>query len=321
MAGSRIDEWETDSEIYSENQVEAVLGALGVDVVSETETHFLCLCPFHGNTDTPAFAVSKTQGLYICFNPSCEESGKLPELVMALNDVNAMRAELFIAKRKNEAATYQRKEAVNPSHFEEWPQSKLDELASNFWNHQPAIDYMHGRKFEDDTLKYFGVGYSPRREYPNGRVRDEMVIVPMHDFKGMPIGLVGRSIEGKQFKNSKHLPKKYTCWNVHRARKESGTVIVVEYIFDAMRVHQAGYPNVIALLGGSFSDYHRDQISRYFNKIVIMTDFEQKKEDIITYDNCRKCGGSCRAHRPGRDLGRSIARGLKGKKVLWAADR
>jgi DNA primase len=320
MANSRVDEWETDTEIYSESQVEAVLDAIGVEIVSDTETHFLCLCPFHGNTDTPAFAVSKTQGLYICFNPSCEVSGRLVDLVVGLQHINALRAELFIAKRKNSSAVYERKEAVNPTKFEEWSQAKLDELSENFWNTPVAVDYMHGRGFEDETLRYFGVGFSPSTTSSSGKVRQAMVTVPMHDFKGMPIGLVGRSLVGKEFKNSLHLPKKYTCWNVHRARKASGTVIIVESTFDAMRLHQAGYPNVIALLGGSFSDYHADQINRYFNTVVIMTDFEQKEEDIINYGaGCRKCGGRCRGHRPGRDLGRSIARRLTGKKVLWAA--
>jgi DNA primase len=45
-------------------------------------------------------------------------------------------------------------------------------------------------------------------------------------------------------------------YNLHRARqhaKEAG-LIVVEGFFDAMRVWQAGFPNVVALMGSSLSE-------------------------------------------------------------------
>jgi len=84
-----------------------------------------------------------------------------------------------------------------------------------------------------------------------------------------------------------------------------------------MRIHQAGYPNVIALLGGHITSYHRDLIDRSFDRIVIMTDFDKK----VYRPNCRKCQGlrECEGHRPGRELGWAIANGLPNKKLFWAA--
>lgn len=171
----------------------------------------------------------------------------------------------------------------------------------------PAHTYMIGRGFDEDTLDYFKIGYSAKQN---------MVVVPMHDPNGMPIGLIGRSIADKRFKNSTGLPKAKTCWNFHRAKRTGDTVIVCEASFDAMRIHQAGYPNVVALLGGHVTDMHLAQLSRTFSKIIIMTDFDHKQYR----PNCRMCNyKKCRGHRPGRDLGRAIQSRLPNKRVLWAA--
>jgi DNA primase len=124
-----------------------------------------------------------------------------------------------------------------------------------------------------------------------------MVTVPVHSPDGMPIGIVGRSIEGKVFKNSTNLPKSKTLFNLNRAKKIGDQVIVVESSFDAIRVHQAGFPNVVATLGGFLSTEQHNLLNRHFNKITIMTD-----SDVA-----------------GRELGYSIANKLKFKDLLWAS--
>lgn len=261
--------------------------------------------------------VDKEKGLWTCFNPACMESGNLEELVRKILKCTPFKAQMLIIKSDNDdEKPYKRKKVEPVGEFKEFSQSKLDELYRNFKG-SPGQSYMYGRGFEDSTLEYFRIGYSPERQYP--KWRPEMVTVPMHDIKGMPIGLIGRSIVDKHFKNSVGLPKRYTAWNIHRAKREGDTVIIVEASFDAMRVHQAGYPNVIALLGGHVSQAHLDQIDRHFSKVIIMTDFEPE-DKMIRFPNCRKCAplDTCVGHRPGRDLGRSIAKGLPNKRVLWA---
>jgi len=119
----------------------------------------------------------------------------------------------------------------------------------------------------------------------------------VHSPDGTPIGLVGRSIEGKEFKNSTNLPKSKTLFNIHRAKKIGDHVIVVESNFDAIRVHQAGFPNVVATLGGFLSKEQHNLLNRHFNKITVMTD----------------------ADLAGRELGQSIVNKLKFKDLLWAS--
>lgn len=303
---------------YSEEQVESVIRQCGVDVDSQTENDFLCFCPIHGGSrDTPSFSISKTKGSFICFNPSCGEMGTLIELVKKVSDRNEFEARRLILKAAsdNEADRLEvfRRKLQPKEDFVGFPQSVLDRMYEDFWKTPHAIEYMtKERGFTEETLRYFKIGYSNKRG---------IVAVPMHDSKGMPIGVVGRpaSTTSKYFRNSDKLPKSKTLWNLHRAKRTGGTVIVVESSFDAMRVHQAGFPNVVATLGGHLSDYHIEQLDRHFTCIIIMTDMDDKH----FYDNCAKCRRAgfkvCHGHNPGRDLGRTIVEKMTKKRVLWAS--
>jgi DNA primase len=172
--------------------------------------------------------------------------------------------------------------------FEEFNNDTLDKLSNDRSNSARACDYFISRNINSEAMDYFGLGYSANMD---------MVTVPVHSPDGMPIGIVGRSIEGKSFKNSTNLPKSKTMFNVHRAKKIGDHVIIVESSFDAIRIHQAGFPNVVATLGGFLSKEQHHILNRYFNRITIMTD----------------------ADLAGRELGLSIANKLRMKDVLWAS--
>jgi hypothetical protein len=208
-----------------------------------------------------------------------------------------------------------------PAVFVPFPTEPVERMREAFWEtpecEHPARGYMAGRGFEADTMRHFGVGYSAKQE---------SIVVPMHDPDGVLVGFVARTIEGKGFKNTDNLPKSKTAWNFHRAKKQGDTVIVVESTFDAMRIHQAGYPNVVALLGGSISPYHVDQIEKTFSKVIIMTDceyekrYEKREGRIAPCAKCKRDGFHlCQGHRDGRELGRKIVKAFPDKKVMWAA--
>lgn len=313
MVNRRNNEWERDSEVYSPAQVEAVANYCEIEIVSETNSHLLAYCPFHNNTDSPAFAIDKTKGLWTCFNPSCDNSGNLEQLLGRLKGLNFFEATRIILKNKNAnvSSLAERLEDIRgqDDSFIEFPAEPIYRMQSDLLESKKAFSYMtEQRGFSGETLDFFGIGYSKKKD---------MVIVPMHDPTGkFFVGFVGRAIDAKVFKNSDNLPKSRTAWNFHRARTHGDTVIVVESSFDAMRVHQAGYPNVIALLGGHLSRAHVEQINKTFSTVIIMTDFDKR----IYRPNCRKCNyKTCEGHRPGRELGWSIAESLPNKRIKWAA--
>ena len=74
------------ADAYNKADLRSILRSCNIEIVSETGTDFLCLCPFHHNTDSPAFAVSYSKGLYICYNQNCDSSGTILDLVKQLTD-------------------------------------------------------------------------------------------------------------------------------------------------------------------------------------------------------------------------------------------
>jgi len=281
-----------DTTQYSKQHIKAIVKSLGLQVAGETDIEISFYCPFHSNRHSASCSISKTTGAWLCFNPSCGETGSVIELVKRVlhkNDFEAMR---YVYSK--EAETLENFDDLlndmleDKPEFEEFPQDILDRLHADLSGNKDAKDYFESRGINKDSMDYFWLGYSNPTN---------MVSVPVHSPDGIPVGLVGRSISEKRFKNSTNLPRSKTMFNIHRAKKIGDNVIVVESSFDAIRVHQAGFPNVIATLGGHISTENIALINRYFNKVTLMTD----------------------ADNAGRELANSIASRLKNKDLLWAS--
>lgn len=204
-----------------------------------------------------------------------------------------------------------------PAELIEFPQARIDEMHSALMRTPKAAHYLVNRGFSKATIEKFECGYGLRKDYATGGVM-EIVSVPVHDDKGMPVGYVGRSIEGKEFKNSPKLPRNRVVFNAHRAKREGGTAIVTEASFDTMLLDQRGFSNGVAILGGVLGKTQIAVLDRYFDRIIIATDFDEKQY-WNSCAQCRKGGHSeCQGHNPGRDLGMKIADALRGKEILWA---
>lgn len=298
-------------EYYSDGQVESVLLEIGIEVVGETETNVLCLCPFHNNTDTPALSVEKDRGIYLCFAPHCEMKGTLFQLVKSMTKLNPYAVKRLIEKHKSESrGSLQRsvedifsKKDLLPS----FDQQIIDRMHAELWG-SPGQIYMNGRDFTDETLAQFEVGYSANKG---------MIAIPLHDWDANPVGVIGRTVQGKRFENSKQCPTRRTLFNVHRAKRIGDTVILVESATDAMRIWQCGFKNVVATNGSIFSEAHVQLINKYFNNVIIMTDMDNPADHKKL--DCSKCENTCEGHIPGRALGEKIVRSLPGKRIKWAA--
>jgi DNA primase len=223
--------------------------------------------------------------------------------------MEALRFIMQYKDTKHVSLAERREKRQKGGDFVIYPDEPFDRMFKDFWEYPEAVRYMvEERGFEEETLERFRIGYSSK---------NDMVTVPMHTPDGKHVGLIGRSLEGKRFKNSPGLPVSRTLWNLHRAKAAGDAVVVTEASFDSMRVDQAGYPCVVALLGGHLSTLHVELLERYFNTIIIMTDFDNKEDHISPI--CRKCPAKCQGHNPGRDLGLAIVKALPRKRVKWAS--
>ncbi len=283
---------QVDTKEYAPSHIKSILKEIGLDIVGETGNDFLCYCPFHSNRHTSSFSVSQTSGAFICFNPACSETGTLVELIKRTMNKNDFQSLRLIANKETEALNnfdeIMSDMFEEKPDFEEFPQETIDRLHADLAGYKSARDYLGSRFINKESAEYFSLGYSHAMN---------MVVTPVHSPDGIPIGIVGRSIEGKTFKNSTNLPKSKTLFNIHRAKRIGDQVIVCESNFDAIRIHQAGFPNVVATLGGFLSKEQHNLLNRYFNRIIIMTDADEA----------------------GRELGKSISNKLRNKDILWSS--
>lgn len=314
MGRTGTGDWKTPPQTYTAEHIEHILNLIGVEIAQETATNFLCFCPFHENVHTPSFSVDKTTGRFICFNHACNKYGGLRSLIGQITGKSQPETIRFIlqSKRGGDLSYHERRARhLAATEYPSMPLELLERMEQDLWNTPRAVDYLtKTRGFTEETLRHFRVGYSAPQD---------MVFTPMFDVTGAPLGGIGRSIEGKVFKNTPRLPRGRTLWNIHNAKK-SNTAYVVEANFDGMSAHQAGFPGVVGVLGGHFSEEHADQLDRHFEKVVIATD----DDELHIYDGCRKCidagHQNCVGHNPGRELGETIAAKMqkRGKSVFWA---
>lgn len=224
----------------------------------------MIFCPFHNNHRTPAGEVQKDSGMFFCF--SCQKSADLIELVMHTSGRTYFEAARFIKGKEKltNLTTEIDKVLVKEEQYKTFDELIIKRLHKNVYESNRAKTYYAYRKISSDSIVKFGLGYSEKQD---------MVTVPVHSPDGIPLGFVGRSIDGKDFKNTPGLPKSKTLFNLHRVKK-SDRVYVVESSFDAIRLDQVGFP-AVATLGANVSTTQIELLQKYFNNIIVVADNDE----------------------------------------------
>ena len=257
-------------EIYTEEQVERVLNGIGIEVPSQTESNFMIFCPFHNNNRTPAGTISKEKGLFFCFG--CQTSKNLTEFVMAISNRTYFEAVRFIKQKDKETDIEKlvNKKLVIAPEFVQFDEVLIKRLNNQALDTPRAMNYFHGRRITQDSVIKFSLGYSEKQDY---------VTIPVQSPDGMTIGFVGRSIEGKDFKNTPGLQKSKVLFNLHRVRS-SKFVYVVESSFDAIRLDQVGFP-AVATLGANVSSVQMQLLEKYFSDVILVADNDEAGSVMI----------------------------------------
>ena len=249
---------------YSKEQIKRVLTGAGITIESEVDSDFIIFCSFHSNTRTPAGEVHKNNGTFFCF--SCQKVADLVELVMHVSGRTYFEAVRFIKGKEQEndlEIEINKKLYIKPDYVP-YDELIIKRLNNQMMDSDRAKNYMLYRKITQDSIIKFALGYSEKQD---------MVTIPVHSPEGIPVGFVGRSIEGKDFKNTPGLPKSKTLFNLHRV-KTADRVYVVESSFDAIRLDQVGFP-AVATLGANVSNSQTELLQKYFNNIIVIADNDE----------------------------------------------
>ena len=249
---------------YTQEQIKRVLAGSGIDIESEVDSDYIIFCPFHANHRSPAGEIDKRNGTFFCF--SCHHVADLVEVVVKTSGRTYFEAVRFIKSKGTESdltSEINRQLHTKPDYIQ------FDELLIKRLNTQAlegprAMRYFAGRSVTEQSVKKFALGFSEKQD---------MVTIPVHAPDGMCIGFVGRSIEGKEFKNTPGMPKSKLLFNLHRV-KTADRVYVVESSFDAIRLDQVGFP-AVATLGSNVSNIQIELLKKYFNNIIVIADNDE----------------------------------------------
>jgi DNA primase len=260
--------------IYTANQIKRVLAGSGVTVEKEAESEYIVFCPFHSNHRTPAGEINKYTGLFFCF--SCSKTADLIELVMHFSNRTYFESVRFIKSKEVETNILSEvnNKLIEKEEWTEFDMSVVNRLHEQALNSERAKEYFVKRKITKESVIKFKLGYSKNQD---------MVSIPIQNNDGLCVGFVGRSVEGKDFKNTSKLPKSKLLFNLNRV-KTASKVYVVESSFDAIRLDQVGFP-AVATLGANVSSKQIDLLQKYFSDIIIIADNDEAggnmKEKIV----------------------------------------
>jgi DNA primase len=138
----------------------------------------------------------------------------------------------------------------------------------------PTHKYFANRGITEETTRAFGAGFFPGRGSMSGRV-----VIPISNERGELVAYAGRAIDEAEpkYKLPSGFRKSDVLWNFDRVRGLSTVlepVIVVEGFFDAMKIHQAGLPRVVSLMGSSLSVAQAALLCQ-FTRVVLCLDGDE----------------------------------------------
>lgn len=143
--------------------------------------------------------------------------------------------------------------------------------------------YLRQRGIKEETTNAFGVGFFSGRGSMSGRV-----VIPIHNDRGELIAYAGRSIDATEpkYRLPAGFKKSVELFNLNRvlglAEDHRRCVIVCEGFFDCMKVHQAGLPAVIALMGSTLSDVQQNVLQNFGRVILFLDGDEPGREASAT---------------------------------------
>jgi DNA primase len=242
----------------------------------------LCPLPTHGSAQSrESFGVDTGRNVWACHSASCCQArqgkvgGNILDLVACMEACSVREAALRLRGWSDVSVeTGLRDQLVSKGKRSGRSQEELPRLSFTLrlqWH-----PYLEQRGIQGQTAAWFGVGYYGGSGFLRGRM-----VFPIHDEGGALVAYAGRTMDGREprylFPPGFH--KSQVVFNLHRAvefaARQGGVAIVVEGFFDCMKVHQAGYGNVVALMGASLSDRQSELLHTYFRKLVVMLDGDE----------------------------------------------
>lgn len=248
-----------------------------------------CPLPSHpkeGTNVKGTFSVNTDQNIWTCFHGQCKaaregkKGGDVINFAAAMEGCNSREAALILARDAGvgEPSDVLGKREVKKPEPQQTvvPDNTPKQNAPLGWAYKPEnLDYEHpyvlGR-ISKETAREFGIAaYRGPGKYAKNRI-----VIPIHDEHGALLAYAGRAVNGEEprYKLPTGFHKGHVLYNLHRVDDAATSICVVEGFFDCLRVHEAGFPNVVALMGCSASPKQQELLLG-FDRIILFLDGDE----------------------------------------------
>jgi len=257
-----------------------------------------CPLPMHlSKESTQSFAVDTNKNAWACQSNSCVEArsgrigGNVLDFVAAMENCSIREAALKLQGwfallsgtrvhgPTQPSSVVSALQVTFPEAERSGPASgNCDEKNKPLRFELTGIDHSHpylgARGISRETAETFGIGYFPGKGLMSGRV-----VAPIHDEAGKLVAYAGRALDGEEprYLFPCGFRKSQVLFNLHRVAScnRGDPVIVVEGFFDCLKVHQAGFPIVVALMGIALSGVQQRLLEDHFKGVVLLLDGDQ----------------------------------------------
>lgn len=274
-----------------------------------------CICPFHqdGTARQGDLWVNLQKQVYLCYSAACAARGTALQLIQQVEGVSEDDARRVIGNQlpailEQVRDQLHRKDTVAPQRgatsILSW--ARVQELRSERYWMDPRPK---GRGLEKRTCEFFNLGYDD--EYQNA-------LIPYQDYQGPVCFIRRRTIDGaSRWLFPRGFDRKNAIFNLQAVTSEE-EVVVTEGAVDAMRVWEAGWPNVVATLGAQVS---QEQVSLLAH-LRIVTFFDRDHAGVqATLQVLERCPRVTRVCRYPAGTSAKDPDELTNEEILGAIDR
>ena len=279
--------------------MEQVLEHYGVlDTFKRTGTRLSGPCPIHGGTNPTQFRVDTEKNLWNCFS-ECKHGGNTLDFIARKENISIHDAALKACEWFNipleEVKTNGQSVPETEEHASPEPKARpapATRPAPKPEDNTPnpplkfkleklnrSHPYFEERGLSQEIVIDFGLGYfTGDKGLMVGRI-----VIPITNVKGEIVAYAGRwpgeppNADTPKYKLPTGFRKGLELFNLDRAIKEmtDRPLAVVEGFFDAIKLHQHGYRNVVALMGSTMTAAQEELIRQHTNshsQVLVMFD-------------------------------------------------
>jgi DNA primase len=225
-------------------------------------------CPIHGGQGRDAFPANLTRNIFHCF--SCGAGGSVLDFVAAMEKCSLREAALKLAS-ETAAPVPPVTEAPAARQLVTRKSKVPGPLGFALRGVDRSHPYLASRGIQKATAEHFGIGW-----YRGPGIFSGRLVIPIHNERGELIAYCGRAVDDAgqpRYRFPSGFPKSEVLFNLHRAAATGRqAVVVVEGFFDCLKVHQAGVPTVVALMGAALYESQQRALLQHFQHVILMLD-------------------------------------------------